>query len=68
MGLHGNLALLEKGFKSCKIGTAGVYTNQKTNQQAHSFLICKVICFFGFFQWLVIPGADQKDRSLWERD
>ena len=72
----------KKGFKSCKIGTTSVYTNQKTNQQAHSFLICKVICmwstryyrpirdvfFFGFFQWLVILGADQKDRSLWERD
>ena len=33
------------------------------------FFICKVICnkrFFGFF--LVILGADQKDRSVWERD
>ena len=26
------------------------------------------IVFFWFFQRLVIPGADQKDHSLWERD
>ena len=44
MGLYGNLAILEKCFKSCKIGTTSVYTDQKTNQQAHSFLIGKVIC------------------------
>ena len=33
------------------------------------FFTCKVICnkrFFGFF--LVILGADQKDRSVWELD
>ena len=26
------------------------------------------VFFFGFFQWFVIFGADQKDCSLWERD
>ena len=56
--------LFLSGFKSYKIG---VYTNDLSH--AHSFFICKVICnqrFFGFF--LVILNADQKDRSVWERD
>ena len=27
-----------------------------------------MICFFGFFERLVILGDEQKDRSFWERD
>ena len=56
------------GFKSYKIG---VY--KKDLSYVGSFFICKVIWYqrwfcFGFFQRLVIVGADQKECSLWERD
>ena len=32
MGLYGNLALLEKGFKSCKIGTVYTQTKKQINR------------------------------------
>ena len=66
-------------FKSYKI----VCTQSKSNQRAHGFFDWQInlhmtntilsanrseMFLFGFFQRLVIPVAEQKDRCLWERD
>ena len=34
----------------------------------YDFIGQSEMVFYGFFQRLVIPVAEQKDRGLWERD